>query len=147
MDNKIFKTYLQIITFLIYLLIIFVLNRIGFIINSDTLNSAINGADNSSSLPFLDIMHTLFSGHRYDGRLDAHAAFIFAVLYIVFSFIKKTKTYAVIIYTSLISYIVIITSFVNDTYYSIFNDTFNLILLGVIYDNQPAIFHTAGNSD
>lgn len=147
MGNKILKTYIQIITFLIYLLVIFGLCRIGFIINSGILNSAINGADSSASLPFLDIMQTLFSGLRYDGRLAAPAAFIFAVLYIAFSFIKKVQKPVIIVFTSIISYIVIIASFVNDTYFSIFNDTFNIILLGVIYDDQSAIFHTAVNSD
>lgn len=147
MGNKILKTYIQIITFLIYLLVIFGLCRIGFIINSGILNSAINGADSSASLPFLDIMQTLFSGLRYDGRLAAPAAFIFAVLYIAFSFIKKAQKPVIIVFTSIISYIVIIASFVNDTYFSIFNDTFNIILLGVIYDDQSAIFHTAVNSD
>lgn len=147
MENKLFKTYIQIIIFLAYLLIIFGLCRIGFIIHSGILNSAITGTESSNSLPVLDIMQTLFSGFRYDGRLAAPAAFIFAVLYILFTFIKKAKTYAVIIFTSLISYIIIIASFVNDTYYSIFNDTFNIILLGVIYDDQSAIFHTAVNSD
>ena len=147
MGNKILKIYIQIITFLIYLLVIFGLCRIGFIINSGILNSAINGADSSASLPFLDIMQTLFSGFRYDGRLAAPAAFIFAVLYIAFSFIKKAQKPVIIVFTSIISYIVIIASFVNDTYFSIFNDTFNIILLGVIYDDQSAIFHTAVNSD
>lgn len=147
MENKLFKTYIQIIIFLAYLLIIFGLCRIGFIIHSGILNSAITGTESSNSLPVLDIMQTLFSGFRYDGRLAAPAAFIFAVLYILFTFIKKAKTHAVIIFTSLISYIIIIASFVNDTYYSIFNDTFNIILLGVIYDDQSAIFHTAVNSD
>lgn len=147
MGNKILKTYIQITTFLIYLLIIFGLCRIGFIINSGILNSAITGAYGSASLPFLDIMQTLFSGLRYDGRLAAPAAFIFAVLYIAFSFIKKAQKPVIIVFTSIISYIVIIASFVNDTYFSIFNDTFNIILLGVIYDDQSAIFHTALNSD
>ncbi len=147
MGNKILKTYIQITTFLIYLLIIFGLCRIGFIINSGILNSAITGAYGSASLPFLDIMQTLFSGLRYDGRLAAPAAFIFAVLYIAFSFIKKAHKPVIIVFTSIISYIVIIASFVNDTYFSIFNDTFNIILLGVIYDDQSAIFHTAVNSD
>lgn len=147
MGNKILKIYIQIITFLIYLLVIFGLCRIGFIINSGILNSAINGADSSASLPFLDIMQTLFSGLRYDGRLAAPAAFIFAVLYIAFSFIKKAQKPVIIVFTSIILYIVIIASFVNDTYFSIFNDTFNIILLGVIYDDQSAIFHTAVNSD
>ena len=147
MNNKILKTYIHIITFLAYLLIIFGLCRIGFIINSGILNSAITGADGSASLPFLDIMQTLFSGLRYDGRIAAPAAFIFAALYIIFSFIKKAQKPVIIIFTSIISYIIIIASFVNDTYYSIFNDTFNIILLGVIYDDQSAIFHTAVNSD
>lgn len=147
MNNKILKTYIHIITFLAYLLIIFGLCRIGFIINSGILNSAITGADGSASLPFLDIMQTLFSGLRYDGRLAAPAAFIFAVLYIAFSFIKKAQKPVIIVFTSIISYIVIIASFVNDTYFSIFNDTYNIILLGVIYDDQSAIFHTAVNSD
>lgn len=147
MGNKILKTYIQIITFLIYLLVIFGLCRIGFIINSGILNSAVTGADSSSSLPFLDIIQTLFSGLRYDGRIAAPAAFIFAGLYIAFSFIKKAKKTVIILFTSIISYIVIIASFVNDTYFSIFNDTFNIILLGVIYDDQSAIFHTAVNSD
>lgn len=147
MNNKILKTYIHIITFLAYLLIIFGLCRIGFIINSGILNSAITGADGSASLPFLDIMQTLFSGLRYDGRIAAPAAFIFAALYIIFSFIKKVQKPVIIIFTSIISYIIIIASFVNDTYYSIFNDTFNIILLGVIYDDQSAIFHTAVNSD
>ena len=147
MNNKILKTYIHIITFLAYLLIIFGLCRIGFIINSGILNSAITGADGSASLPFLDIMQTLFSGLRYDGRIAAPAAFIFAALYIIFSFIKKVQKPVIIIFTSIISYIIIIASFVNDTYYSIFNDTFNIILLGVIYDDRSAIFHTAVNSD
>ena len=147
MNNKILKTYIHIITFLAYILIIFGLCRIGFIINSGILNSAITGADGSASLPFLDIMQTLFSGLRYDGRIAAPAAFIFAALYIIFSFIKKAQKPVIIIFTSIISYIIIIASFVNDTYYSIFNDTFNIILLGVIYDDRSAIFHTAVNSD
>lgn len=147
MNNKILKTYIHIITFLAYLLIIFGLCRIGFIINSGILNSAITGVDGSASLPFLDIMQTLFSGLRYDGRIAAPAAFIFAALYIIFSFIKKAQKPVIIIFTSIISYIIIIASFVNDTYYSIFNDTFNIILLGVIYDDRSAIFHTAVNSD
>lgn len=147
MNNKILKTYIHIITFLAYLLIIFGLCRIGFIINSGILNSAITGADGSASLPFLDIMQTLFSGLRYDGRIAAPAAFIFAALYIIFLFIKKAQKPVIIIFTSIISYIIITASFVNDTYYSIFNDTFNIILLGVIYDDQSAIFHTAVNSD
>lgn len=147
MNNKILKTYIQIITFFAYLLIIFGLCRIGFIINSGILNSAITGAYGSNSLPVSDIGQTLFAGFRYDGRLAAPAAFIFAALYIVFSFIKSAKTPVIIIFTSIVSYIIIIASFVNDTYYSIFNDTFNIIMLGVIYDDQSAIFHTALNSD
>ncbi len=123
MGNKILKTYIQIITFLLYLLIIFGLCRIGFIINSGILNSAITG-DTSASLPVLDILQTLFAGLRYDGRLAAPATFIFAALYIIFSFIKKAQKPVIIIFTSIISYIIIIASFVNDTYYSIFNDTY-----------------------
>ena len=146
MGNKILKTYIQIITFLLYLLIIFGLCRIGFIINSGILNSAITG-DTSASLPVLDILQTLFAGLRYDGRLTAPATFIFAALYIIFSFIKKAQKPVILIFASIISYIIIIASFVNDTYFSIFNDTYNIILLGVIYDDQSAIFHTALNSD
>ena len=98
MNNKILKTYIHIITFLAYLLIIFGLCRIGFIINSGILNSAITGVDGSASLPFLDIMQTLFSGLRYDGRIAAPAAFIFAALYIIFSFIKKVQKPVIIIF-------------------------------------------------
>ena len=46
----------QIITFFAYLLIIFGLCRIGFIINSGILNSAITGAYGSNSLPVSDII-------------------------------------------------------------------------------------------
>lgn len=147
MGNKILKTYFQIITFLVYLLIIFGLCRIGFIINSGIFNSAITGTEGSNILPFLDILQTIFSGLRYDGRFAAPAAFIFAVLYIALSFVKKAQKPVILIFTALISYIVIVASFINDTYYTIFNDTFNIILLGVIYDDQTAIFQTAVNSD
>ncbi len=147
MGNKVFKIYMQIIVYLCYLLIIFGLCRIGFIINSGIFNSAIYATGGENTLPIIDIIKTMFAGFRYDGRLAAPAVFIFIILYIGFSFIKHAKNIAVIIFTSIISYIIIIASFVNDTYYSIFNDTFNIILLGVIYDDQSAIFHTAINSD
>ncbi len=100
MNNKILKTYIQIITFFAYLLIIFGLCRIGFIINSGILNSAITGAYGSNSLPVSDIGQTLFAGFRYDGRLAAPAAFIFAALYIV----SKNTCYYYIYINNLIYY-------------------------------------------
>lgn len=147
MQSKILKTYIQIITYLLYLLIIFAFCRIGFIINSGILNSAIYGTENTASLPVMDIIKTIFAGLRYDGRLAAAFTFAFTALYILFSFIKPAKNAAVIIFTSLISYIIIIAAVVDDTYYSIFNDTFNIIMLGVVYDDRTAIMQTALNSD
>lgn len=143
MLNNFYKIYIHTIVYLLYLLAVFFLCRIGFIIHTGIINSA---AGTHDILPYKDMLQTIIAGFQYDGRLAAPAALIFTALYIIFSIINHGKKAAVIIYTSIVSYIIIIASIVNDTYYSIFNDTFNIILLGVIYDDQSAIFHTAVNS-
>lgn len=123
MNNKIFKTYIQVAVYITFILIIFTLCRAGFIINSGILNSAIIATEGTNPLPITDIIKTILAGFRYDGRLAATFTFIFLALYILFSFIKHAKNKVIITYTSIISYIIIIASFVNDTYYGIFNDT------------------------
>lgn len=144
MLNKVYKIYIHTIVYLLYLLAVFFICRIGFIIHTGIINSAAGTHDISL---YNDILQTIIAGFRYDGRFAAPVALIFTALYIIFSIINHGKKAAVIIYTSIVSYIIIIASIVNDTYYSIFNDTFNIILLGVVYDDQSAIFHTAVNSE
>ena len=61
--------------------------------------------------------------------------------------LKKTKFILLSIYSFTISFFIITATVVNDTYFFIYNDTFNIILLGAVFDDQTAIFQTAFNSD
>lgn len=146
MANNILKSYIQTLVFTIYMLLIFMLCRIGFILNSGVKNSALLST-NENSVTFSDIITTLIAGFRYDGRIIGALALIFIVLYLLFFFIKSFRNGVIYVYSFLIIFIIIAATIVNDTYHTIFNDTFNIILLGTIYDDQKAIFQTAMNSD
>lgn len=150
MYNQLVKLYIYTVLCLMYFMFIFSLCRTGFIINTGFINSAI--MDSNGYTSFSDIINTLLAGLRFDSRLAAPITFILMAIYIILSFIKpiktnKLKNIIIMVLVSTLSYIIIVTSFVNDTYYSIFNDTFNIILLGAIYDDQTAILQTAINSN
>lgn len=146
MANKIFKIYVQTFSFLVFFLIVFSLCRVGFIIHSGIINKGLNIPENNI-FPFLDFLNTILAGLRYDGRIIGSLTLIFLGLYILFIMLKKTKFILLSIYSFTISFFIITATVVNDTYFFIYNDTFNIILLGAVFDDQTAIFQTAFNSD
>lgn len=147
MANKIFKIYIQTILFFIFLLLVFSLCRIGFIIHSGVINNGIFSLGNTNSFPFLDFINTIFAGIRYDGRIVGALTIGFIGLYILLILFNKIRYITFIIYSFIISFLVVAATIVNDTYFFIYNDTFNIILLGAMFDDQTAIFQTAFNSD
>lgn len=147
MKNIILKTYIQSFFFLIYVFAVFFICRAGFIVHTGILNSALNISEIQSMNIFREFINTCFASLRYDGRFAGSAVFIFMGIYFILSKTKKFRDIFLKIVTGLFTYIIVIASIVNDTYYNIFNDTFNVILLGTIYDDQNAIFQTAINSD
>ena len=146
MANKIFKIYVQTFSFLVFFLIVFSLCRIGFIIHSGVINDGLVYTENNT-FPFQDFFNTILAGIRYDGRIIGSLALGFLGLYIIFIIFVKTRFIILSIYSFLITFIIIATTIINDTYYFIYNDTFNIILLGAVFDDQTAIFQTAFNSD
>lgn len=147
MANKIFKIYIQTILFFIFFLLIFSLCRIGFIIHSGVINNGIFSLGNTNSFPFLDFINTIFAGIRYDGRIVGSLTIVYIGLYILLILFNKIRYVTFIIYSFIISFLVVAATIVNDTYFFIYNDTFNIILLGAVFDDQTAIFHTAFNSN
>lgn len=146
MANKIVKIYIQTFSFIIFFLIVFSLCRIGFIIHSGVINDGLVYIENNT-FPFQDFFNTILAGIRYDGRIIGSLALGFLGLYIIFIIFVKTRFIILSIYSFLITFIIIAATIINDTYYFIYNDTFNIILLGVVFDDQTAIFQTAFNSD
>ncbi len=147
MANKIFKIYIQTILFLLFFLLVFSLCRIGFILHSGVINNGVFSLGNTNSFPFLDFINTIFAGIRYDGRIVGALTIGFLGLYILLVLFNKIRYIAFTAYAFIISFIIVAATIVNDTYFFIYYDTFNIILLGAVFDDQTAIFHTAFNSD
>lgn len=78
-------------------------------------------------------------------RYDAQIIGVLSVLFFFLNFIPKEK--AVKIYAFLVICITAFVGVANIGFYDIYQDVFNASLLGLIFDDQKAIFKTALNGD
>lgn len=133
------RFFLNVLFFLFALMLLSSLCRLIFITNAGLLSGVVEFSEIS------DILQALFGGARYDGRIMAPASLIYGLLYIVFS--KYKRTIFLTVFAALCGFIVIFLSVCDYVYYEIYGDTFNSIILGLIYDDREAIFKTGMSGD
>ncbi|WP_104698042.1 MULTISPECIES: LTA synthase family protein [unclassified Helicobacter] len=127
------KNILKTFSFILVLVILFIVLRIIFIIYVGIYHSQIGDA---TSYSLEDIFPCLFNGMQYDNRIIA----IFGILYFVLSFIFKDKGLKV--FASLVISLCSFLSIAHMLFFIIYHDVFNSNLLGFIFDDQIAILKT-----
>ncbi|WP_095297400.1 alkaline phosphatase family protein [Helicobacter sp. 12S02232-10] len=130
---KILNTLLQSVVFSLFLSLLFICLRIAFILL--TPNEALESAN------FQNILQSLIDGAKYDNRTVATAGIIFFLL--AFAFIaNRFQKQILLFYAGFIFFICIFLSIANMAFYNIYGSTFDGNLLGIIFDDQKAIFKT-----
>ncbi|WP_170126855.1 LTA synthase family protein [Helicobacter anseris] len=146
--NRLSHLFLRTLYFLVFLSFIFVVARICFILYIGVYHKALFVLDSTSQAQniFLQILQTLWGGFLYDNRIVA----IFGILYFLISlcslwkdgFLKAQKYFAYFTFLLIIFF-----SIANMTYYTIYDDVFNFILLGLFFDDTKAIMATGLSGD
>ncbi|PAF45251.1 hypothetical protein BJI48_00815 [Helicobacter sp. 11S02596-1] len=93
-----------------------------------------------------DIFQTLIDGAKYDNRAVAIALGLFFLL--AFAVISsRFQKRILLVYAGMIFFICIFLGIANMGFYNIYGDTFDGNLLGIVFDDQKAIFQTGLRGD
>ena len=90
---------------------------------------------------FGEYINTFINGLRYDSRNIAAFSITYFLVGLVF-FWSNVRYFVLWIYAFLVSVVSIFIGIAEIVFYEIFDDVFNANLLGLIFDDQKAIFHT-----
>ncbi|PAF43918.1 hypothetical protein BKH45_00335 [Helicobacter sp. 11S03491-1] len=95
---------------------------------------------------FQEILQVLIDGSKYDNRAVAGIGIIYFLLGFVL-ILSRFQKHILSFYARFIFVICIFLGIANMVFYSIYNDSFNGNLLGIIFDDQKAIFKTGLSGD
>ncbi len=135
------RFFLNVLFFIFALMLLSFICRLVFIADTGFLNGAVGARAESG-----DVFRALFGGARYDGRIIAPAAVFYGFLYFALSKWRR-RAAALTVFASVCGFALIFLSVCDSAYYEIYGDTFNSIILGLIYDDREAIFKTGLSGD
>lgn len=129
------KLLIKSIIFALFLFLLFFVLKLCFVLYSGVYNGAIGEAKWS------EYFGAFFNGLRYDCRYIAGLSITYFVLGLIF-FWTKFRWFVLWIYALLVVVLSLFIGIAEMVFYEIFDDVFNANLLGLIFDDQRAIFHT-----
>ncbi|MBQ3033780.1 MAG: hypothetical protein IJD28_05335, partial [Deferribacterales bacterium] len=135
------RFFINILYFTVLFMLLMSLCRLAFILEAGFIGGSIG-----LMWSIDDIMTTLFNGARYDGRIVSFLSLIYGLLYILTSSSKK-RPLILTAFSLFLSFVTIFLWVCNTVYFNIYGDTFNTVILGLIYDDRQAIFQTGVSGD
>ncbi len=135
-DKWLEKLLVQSICFAIFLFVLFFVLKLCFVLYSGVYHNAIGEVKH-----FGEYINTFINGLRYDSRNIAAFSITYFLVGLVF-FWSNVRYFVLWIYAFLVSVVSIFIGIAEIIFYEIFDDVFNANLLGLIFDDQKAIFHT-----
>lgn len=142
MISKSFSKFVSnILLFIISISLVFILCRLAFILDIGYFGGLFAGSS-GDGISISDVLQALFNGMRYDSRIVAAVSIFYIVLYLALFRVNR-RPMILTIFSMVFVFIIIAASVGNSAFYKIFGDTYNIMLLGLIYDDRQAIFHTA----
>lgn len=131
----------NILLFVISVSLVFLLSRLAFILDIGYFSGLF--ADSSGNgIIISDVLQALFNGMRYDSRIVGAVSIFYMVLYLAL-FSTNRRPMILTVFSMVFVFIIIAAYVGNSAFYKIFGDTYNIMLLGLIYDDRQAILHTA----
>lgn len=128
-------------SFLIFLLCMFL--RIAFVLYLGVGHGALSSDGANTQDLGSQILQFLFNGFLYESRIIAVATllyFVCGLLDLVFNKIRKKDNFVIAKSCAYFLFaLLLFINIANMTYYTIYKDVFNIILLGIFFDDQRAI--------
>ncbi|GAA6988004.1 LTA synthase family protein [Helicobacter pylori] len=138
LSNALFSLFLKGFYFTFFISLLFVFNRIGFILYTGYYKHALKN-------PIFDeIIKTLFNGARYDNRVVSSLAILFIIIGLLGLFAPKrqTKMLNVMAYFSIA--IILFLNIANIVYYGIYGNVFDENLLEFLHEDTLTILKMSG---
>lgn len=130
------KLLVQSIVFAFVLFVLFFVMKLSFVLYSGVYHGAIGEVKG-----FMEYVHTFINGLRYDSRHVAGLSLVYFVLGGLF-FWTEFRWFVLWVYALIVVILSLFVGIAEIVFYQIYSDTFNANLLGLIFDDQRAIFHT-----
>lgn len=130
------RAIVQSIIFALFLFFLFFILKLFFVLYIGAYHGAIGDVKSSG-----EYVQTFINGLRYDARNIAVLSIVYLVIALMFS---RARSYSFVlwVYTVIIVAFTIFINVAEIVFYQIFDDAFNANLLGLLFDDQKAIFHT-----
>ncbi|PUD14899.1 phosphatidylglycerol--membrane-oligosaccharide glycerophosphotransferase, partial [Helicobacter pylori] len=138
LSNALFSLFLKGFYFTFFMSLLFVFNRIGFILYTGYYKHALKN-------PIFDeIIKTLFNGARYDNRVVSSLAILFIIIGLLGLFAPKhqTKMLNIVAYFSIA--IILFLNIANIVYYGIYGNVFDENLLEFLHEDTLTILKMSG---
>ncbi len=137
MERKWFeKLLVKSITFALFLFALFFAIKLCFVLYSGVYYDAIGEVKS-----FSEYINTFINGLRYDSRHIATLSIVYFAIGLLF-FWSELRWVILWIYAFIVVIVSLFIGIAEIAFYEIYNDVFNANLLGFIFDDQKAIFHT-----
>ncbi|CAM3287567.1 LTA synthase family protein [Helicobacter labetoulli] len=130
------KLLVKSIVFALFLFVLFFVMKLSFVLYSGVHHGAIGEVKS-----YMEYVNTFFNGLRYDSRHIAGLSLAYFVLGLLF-FWTEFRWFILWIYALIVVVLSLFIGIAEIVFYQIYNDVFNANLLGLIFDDQKAIFHT-----
>ncbi|MCX2716774.1 sulfatase-like hydrolase/transferase [Helicobacter sp. MIT 21-1697] len=137
MERKWFeKLLVKSITFALFLFILFFVIKLCFVLYSGVYYDAIGEVKS-----FGEYINAFINGMRYDSRHIAVLSIVYFLIGLLF-FWSELRCVVLWIYAFIVVLVSLFIGIAEIAFYEIYSDVFNANLLGLIFDDQQAIFHT-----
>ena len=130
------KLLVKSIVFALFLFVLFFVMKLCFVLYSGVYHGAIGEVKS-----YMEYVNTFLNGLRYDSRHIAGLSLAYFVLGLLF-FWTEFRWFVLWIYALIAVVLTLFIGISEIVFYQIYNDVFNANLLGLIFDDQKAIFHT-----
>lgn len=130
------KLLVKSIVFALFLFVLFFAMKLCFVLYSGVYHGAIGEVKS-----YMEYVNTFLNGLRYDSRHIAGLSLAYFVLGLLF-FWTEFRWFVLWIYVLIAVVLTLFIGISEIVFYQIYNDVFNANLLGLIFDDQKAIFHT-----
>ncbi len=138
LSHALFSLFLKGFYFTFFMSLLFVFNRIGFILYTGYYKHALKN-------PIFDeIIKTLFNGARYDNRVVSSLAILFILIGLLGLFIPKHQTRMLNVVACFSIVIILFLNIANIVYYGIYGNVFDENLLEFLHEDTLTILKMSG---
>ncbi|WP_334085635.1 sulfatase-like hydrolase/transferase [Helicobacter typhlonius] len=130
------KLLVKSIIFSLFLFVLFFVMKLFFVLYIGVYHNAIG-----EGVGFGEYIDTFINGLRYDSRSIAAFSIAYFLLGILF-FWTRARWFVLLFYAICVVLLTLFVGISEVVFYQIFDDVFNVNLLGLIFDDRKAIFHT-----